>query len=134
METLNQRTNGRIGVGGPGKITPDGIEAKLINMSRNRPPLSAAQLAKEGNDIAKSAYVMAAIAEVAKNKCPVKKVTKKGDTTQDPKDWAKWTEEMSKYSRELAKAAQAKELDKVKDASAKLYSSCLSCHASFRDF
>jgi cytochrome c556 len=129
MKQLKLRDNGGIGIGQKGTITPDGIEAKLINLARNRPPLMKPQLEKESKDLAKAAYIMAAIAEVAKDKCPVKK--KMGD--KDPKDWAQWSEEMSKFSKELAKAAEAKDVDKVKTTSAKLNGACNACHGVFRD-
>jgi Cytochrome C' len=127
MKMLKLRANGGIGVGQPGAVTPDGIEAKLINISRK--PMPGPQAGKEGADLAKAAYIMAAIAEVSKTMCPVKKKT--GD--KDPKEWEKWNDEMSKYSRDLAKAAQAKNANQIKDAAAKLNSSCNSCHGVFRD-
>lgn len=128
MKNMKLRANGGLGVGAqPGAITPDGIEAKVIGMARKN--MTKGELEKQGAELAKAAYVIAAIAEITPAKAPVK--TKMGD--KDPKDWAKWSEDMSKFSRELAKAAQAKDPDKVKAAAANLNSSCNSCHGIFRD-
>jgi hypothetical protein len=128
MKQLKLRANGGIGIGPqPGSISPDGIEAKLIGMARK--PLPAAQLMKEGDDLAKAAYIMAAIAEIAKDRCPVKQ--KVGD--KDPKDWVKWSEDMHKLSKDVAAAAKAKDPAKLKTVAANLNSNCNSCHTVFRD-
>ncbi|HXG11731.1 MAG TPA: cytochrome c [Gemmataceae bacterium] len=127
MQQMKLRANGGIGIGSPGTVTPDGIEAKLIGMARK--PLPAGELNKAGPDLARAAYIMAAIAEVTKSKSPVK--TKMGE--KDPKDWAKWTEDMGKFARELAKASQAKDAAQVKAAATNLNSTCNNCHGVFRD-
>jgi cytochrome c556 len=128
MKQLKLRANGGMGIGEkPGTVTPDGIEAKLIGMARKG--LAPAELGKQGADIARAAYIMAAIGEVAKDKSPVKK--KMGE--KDPKDWAKWSEDMAKFGKELGDATKAKDAAKVKTAAANLNSSCNSCHGIFRD-
>lgn len=127
MKQLKLRANGGIGIGKEGTITPDGIEAKLIGVARKG--LTAGELDKQGADVAKAAYIMAAIAEFSKDKSPVKK--KMGD--KDPAVWAKLSVDMAKQAKELGDAAKAKDGAKLKTAAANLNSSCNTCHGIFRD-
>jgi hypothetical protein len=130
MDLMKPRGDGGLGVGSaPGKITPDGIEKKLIAMDKEKNPMTPAQLTAQGDALARMGEQMAAIAEVAKLKCPVKK--KEGD--KDPKDWAKWTDEMQKGSLEFANAAKAKDPARLKTVTRKLNSTCSECHSVFRD-
>ncbi len=107
------------------KISPDGIEAKLISLGKK--PMEK-QVAKESGPLTEMGYRVAAIAEVAKNKAPAK------DEGQKKKaDWIKWSEEMSKAGHEFSEAAKAKNAAGVKTAAAKLNRTCSDCHGVFRD-
>jgi cytochrome c556 len=128
MDQFKLRKSGGIGVGStPGAHTPDGIELKIINLGKKA--LAKSDLDKQADDIAKAAYVAAAIAELAQYKCPVQ--VKKGE--KDPKDWQKWSAGMKESALELAKAAKAKDPAKVHAAAGKLNSNCQNCHGVFRD-
>jgi hypothetical protein len=128
MKQLKLRTAGGIGIGDkPGAVTPDGIEAKLIGMARK--PLPPAELDKASADFAKAAYVMAAIAEICEDKCPLKE--KKGD--KDPKEWKQWSLDMKKYAVEVAEAAKKKDGAAVQAAARNLNSTCNNCHGIWRD-
>jgi Cytochrome C' len=128
MDLLKPRGDGGLGVGPkPGAITPDGIEKKLIDMGKK--PMTAAQVTTQADALARMADEVAAVAEVAQHKCPVKK--KEGD--KDPKDWQTWCQDMRQGGLDLADAAKAKDAAKVKTAVNKLNSTCSNCHAVFRD-
>jgi hypothetical protein len=128
MDLMKPRGDGGLGVGNaPGKVMPDGIEKKLLDMGKK--PLTAAQLNGQSDALARLGVQVAAIAEVAKLKCPVKK--KEGQ--KDPRDWAKWTEDMNKAALELADAAKAKDVAKLKTLTLRLNSTCSECHSVFRD-
>ena len=120
------RKKGGLGVGAkPGTIRPDGIEAKIISMSKK--PLPANQLQKESEDLIKMAEVSKAIAEIADRNAPQK------DEPKKPKaDWKKFNDLQKKSSKELIDAVKAKDPDKVLDATKNLYSSCTNCHSVFR--
>jgi hypothetical protein len=120
------REKGGLGVGAkPGTIRPDGIEAKIISMSKK--PLPANQLQKESEDLIKMAEVSKAIAEIADRNAPQK------DEPKKPKaDWKKFNDLQKKSSKELIDAVKAKDPDKVLDATKNLYSSCTNCHSVFR--
>lgn len=127
MHMLLPRAKKGEGVGEkPGVISPDGIEARFLNLGKK--PLPPKQLEKEGAALARAAYITAAIAEVAERKAPEKK-----EGTKDPKDWIAWTKDMKSASIELAKAARGKDPKIVKEAASKLNSSCSNCHGVFRD-
>jgi hypothetical protein len=128
MDLLKPRGDGGLGVGPkPGAITPDGIEKKLIEMGKK--PVTPAQATSQADALARMGDEVAAVAEVAQHKCPVKK--KEGP--KDPKDWQTWTEDMRQGGLDLADAAKAKDAAKIKTAVSKLNSSCSNCHAVFRD-
>jgi cytochrome c556 len=80
-------------------------------------------------DLARAAYIAAAVAEVAKDKCPVTK--KEGD--KDPKDWKNWVESMQKAALELADAAKTKKPSAVKAAADKVDGACKTCHKVFKE-
>jgi hypothetical protein len=127
MNLLALRSRKGLGVGAdPDKIKPDGIEAKLIGMGRK--PLPQAQLEKEAADLARMAYVIAAISEVARVKVP-----EKDEGQKKRKDWIMWSEEMRQSAEQLARAAKAKNAAETKTAAAKVNSSCNNCHGVFRD-
>ena len=127
MHRLVLRTKKGEGVGDkPGAISPDGIEAKFLNLGKK--PLPQKQLDKEADAIAKAAYITAALGEIAERKAPEKK-----EGTKDPKDWIAWSKDMKSASVELAKAARGKDPKMVKEAASKLNNSCSNCHGTFRD-
>jgi len=124
---VDPKTSG-LGVGKvPGAIKPDGIEAKIINMSKN--PMAPATLAKEQADIIRLAERTAAIASVAVHQCPVEK--KMGE--KDPAKWKMWMEEMHKASVDMIKAAKDKKPVDLRNATKRAYTTCTECHAVFRD-
>jgi hypothetical protein len=129
MALMRLRAKKGLGLGPtPGAIKPDGIEAMIINLGGRRTP-KPKDLAAQGKALEQAAYVTAAIAEVARDKCPVDK--KQGD--KDPQSWRTWSEEMYTSALELAQAAQAQNPMAVKAAATKLNASCNSCHTAFRD-
>jgi hypothetical protein len=130
MNTLERRDRAGkkmvFGVGKkPGAINPDGIEVKIQNMSRRPQPQKT--IDRESDDLVEMAYRTAAVAEVAKIKLPEEEGKKK------IKDWVDWCEAMRKSAIELAEAAKAKDPTRVKNAAAKLNSSCNDCHKVFKD-
>jgi hypothetical protein len=128
MDLLKPRGDGGLGVGPkPGGITPDGIEKKLLDMGKH--PVTAVQAGSQGDALARLGDQVAAVAEVAQHKCPVKK--KEGD--KDPKDWQTWCQDMRQGGLELADAAKAKDAAKIKAVVTKLNSNCSNCHSIFRD-
>jgi hypothetical protein len=132
MDLLKPRGDGGFGVGAKaGAITPDGIEKKLIDMGKQiqMGKLTPAQVTAQADALERLADRVAAVAEVAQHKCPVKK----REGQKDPQDWDKWTKEMRAGGLDLADAAKAKDAAKVKAAVNKLNSSCSDCHAVFRD-
>jgi hypothetical protein len=119
------RDKGGLGVGDKGKIKPDGIEAKIISMSKK--PMTAAVLEKEGPALIKMAEASKAIAEVAALNTPKK------DEPKKPKaDWTKYNDVQKKSAQQLIDAVKMKDPDKVLDATKNLYSSCTNCHSVFR--
>jgi len=124
---IEVKTSG-VGVGKePGKIKPDGIEAKIINMKRN--PMPAGVLASQQADLIRMAEITAAIASVSVHQCVVDK--KMGE--KDPAMWKKWMEDMHTSAVEMVKAAKAKNAVALRDAAKKAHDSCLDCHKVFRD-
>jgi hypothetical protein len=110
----------------PGEIKPDGIEAKITNISKKALP--AGQLEKESDALTEMGYRVAAIAEVAKIKAPAK-----DEGAKKKADWLTWADSMKKAADELAEAAKDKKPQEVKTAAAKLNSACNNCHGVFRD-
>ena len=128
MGLFRLRTKKGVGVGEkPGIIKPDGIEAQIMNLGKREPRKD--QLATEARDLARAAYITAAIAEIAQSKCPVE--SKQGD--KDPKSWKTWSDDMHKAALDLAKAAEGHKSKDVKTAANRLNSSCNACHAAFRE-
>jgi hypothetical protein len=117
-----------LGVGAkPGAITPDGIEAKIINMSKA--PMPAARLQKEQEALIQLAERTAAIASIGIHQCPVQ--APMGQKT--PAKWKELMEDMHKSSEQLIKALKDKNPAKVKEAARRLNANCNDCHAIFRD-
>jgi cytochrome c556 len=115
------------GVGPAGTIKPDGIEPKLRDLIKQK-SISKAQLEKEGDALLELANRTAAVAAVGQVAAPKKDLP--GKTI---KDWKEYSEDMGKFSRDLAKAVKARNPEAVKDAAGKLNGSCSSCHSKFRD-
>jgi hypothetical protein len=127
MHLLKPRKDKGLGIGAkPGAVKPDGIELKVIALAQTAP--TKKELDESSADLAKAAYVTAAIAEVALIKTPEKK-----EKDKDPKDWKTWAEGLKKGSMELADASKAKKPADVQKAAEKMDSSCKSCHKVFRD-
>jgi hypothetical protein len=119
--------SGGEGIGAkPGAIKPDCIEIKIQYLGKRVPPT---ELKNDGTALQRMAYLTAAIAEVAQNKCPVEKKT--GE--KDPAKWKKWTEDMRESALELAKAVKAADAAAVKKTAFRLDNTCRECHGVFRD-
>jgi cytochrome c556 len=115
-----------IGVGPkPGAILPDGIEAKLINLSRNVTPADMNKVA----DLKRMAEISAAVASVATH-LPNDKAKK---TKDDIKKWQDSFKEMHEGSLELIKALETKNRAQAKAAAMKLHGTCTRCHGDYRD-
>jgi cytochrome c556 len=115
---------GGLGFGAtPGANTPDGIEAKLENMSKR--PMPASDLAKQADDISRMAAITGAIAEVTL-------IKPQGKNAAEKFDWQQYTKDMRTWSAKMAAAAQAKNPKDLKTAAANLNSTCTDCHKKFR--
>lgn len=112
----------------PGAITPDGIEAKILNLATGKKQIPEKQLEKEADALARAGYISAAIAEVAIKFAPDRK-----EGAKDPKEWIAWSKDMKAASIEFAEAAKARKGKEVKAAAVKLNNSCSACHSVFRD-
>jgi hypothetical protein len=97
----------------------DGMEARIINLSKKA---TKDELAKQEKDLVQMANRSAAIAEVAIAKPPKPNL----------KDWKEWSEKMSKSSQELAKAVKDGDPKAVKSAAGDLAGTCTDCHAKYR--
>jgi hypothetical protein len=128
MNLLKLRRPGAkvVGLGiGPnaGKITPDGIEAKIISLKSK--PMAIGEQA----DLIRMAEITAAVAATATHQCNVdSKMGKK-----DPALWKTFTRDMYDSSQDLIKALKTKNIVGVKSAANKLSTTCSSCHEIFRD-
>jgi hypothetical protein len=126
MHLFKPRKDKGLGIGAKaGAIKPDGIELKVIALAMNAPPQK--ELDESSADLARAAYVAAAIAEVALTQTDEKAKGK------NPKDWKNWAEGMRQGAIELADAAKAKKPADVKKAAEKMDTNCKSCHKVFRD-
>jgi cytochrome c556 len=129
MGLLKLRSREGLGLGPRGGAYPakeDGIEAKIMALASKELP--AAQLKTQAADLEKAAYVVAALAHVSEAHTPARKVGAK-----DPKDWAKFTEEMKRGSMGLAAAVKKGSPAEVKKVASKLNASCNACHEIFRN-
>ncbi len=116
---------GGLGIGAkPGAITPDGIEAKLINMGR-RVTTSDMKNAKELKEMADitaaggaTTYHLAP-SKVKKNAAKLAK-------------WQKAAKDMYEQGIALSKARKAEDKVAAKAAAKKLNLACVSCHNDFR--
>ncbi len=110
----------------PGKILPDGIEAKIMGFSKKAPTKAA--VSKDADAYMQMAYRSAAIGEFA-----AKKATEKDMGDKKVKDWNTWAADMRAGSIELANAFKAQDPAKIKTAASKVYQNCTQCHGVFRD-
>jgi len=110
-----------IGVGEtPGAVVPDGLEAKLINLSKRVQPADLAKTA----DLKRMAEISAAIAAITIH-------MPNDNVKQVPgvlKKWQKFSREMHDTSKDLIKALDGKDRAKIKAAVMKLQNSCTECH------
>jgi hypothetical protein len=126
MQTLKLRSQGGVGFGPkPGAFTPDGIEAKLINMRR---ALSDKDLNAQADSWMHAADLMAAVAEVA-----IAKGAPKLGGKRKAEDWATWSKDMRDAALGLRGAVEKKNPADVKDWVVKLNTSCNNCHAIWKD-
>jgi cytochrome c556 len=127
MYAFKLRSAGGLGIGPKADaIKPDGIEAKLINLSKKE--LAKGAVGTEAPDLEKTAQVCEAMSYVTEAFAPKKKV---GD--KDPKDWAQFTMEMRTAAADLAKAAGKKDGKGITAAAKNLTAACNNCHGEFRD-
>jgi hypothetical protein len=114
-----------IGVGDkPGSIKPDGIEAKIINMSLR---VTQADL-KHARDLARMAKVTAAVAAVATHMPNVKARR----TPADIRKWQKYSREMQGASLRLAESLKSTDAAAIRKAATKLLDNCTNCHNDYR--
>jgi len=112
MHLFKPRKDKGLGIGAKaGAVKPDGIELKVIALAMNEPPKK--ELEESSADLARAAYVAAAIAEVALVQ------TEEKAKGKSPKDWKNWAEGMRQGAIELADAAKAKKPADVKKAAEK---------------
>ncbi len=111
----------------PGAIKPDGIEAKIISLTKV--PMIKATLEKQQADLIRMAEITAAIASVATHQPTV--TEKQGK--KDPKVWKELSKDMYESSKELIKALKDKDPVAVKNTANKLNGTCTECHSIFRD-
>jgi hypothetical protein len=131
MHLMNKRdAAGKAKVFGIGKkpnaINPDGIEAMIQNLSKK--PRPQTQIEKESPALVEMAYRIAAIATIAHAKPPEKDEPKKKKA-----DWMEWSADLEKTAISMADAAKAKKPVDVKNAAAKVNTTCNTCHAAFKD-
>jgi hypothetical protein len=122
MRAYKPRAKGGIGVGAKG----ESIELKIIGLSKRALP--KAEVGKQKGDLEQIAKISKAISEVTHHYTP--KGKKPG---KDPKDWTKYTDEMTKGAEELARAVKSGDARAIKTAATNLNASCTNCHGTFRD-
>jgi hypothetical protein len=130
MYSFKPRDKNGVGIGEkPGTVTPDSIELYLLlKMGKGKRP--ALELEKNRDAFIKMAQITGDIAEITEFYKP-----KKNAPGKMIKDWEKFTKEMQEGSKDLLKALDPKKPDpaKVFEAAQRLNSSCVDCHAMFRD-
>lgn len=100
----------------------EGIEKEFLSLGGQRKMLTTAQMSDK---LVLMAYKSALVAEVSRAHVAVAKNKKK--------DWLQWTDDMRKYSLEVAEAVQGKKAKEVKFALEKANASCNACHKVFKD-
>jgi hypothetical protein len=126
MYVFQPRSLGGVGVGKEGEINPDGIEPKLINLSKKE--LKPAAATKEGPALEKMAEITQTMAAATEAYKPKNKVEEK-----DPKDWMQFSKDMESAAADLARAAKSGDTKGIKSAAILLNKSCTSCHLKFRN-
>ena len=114
-----------LGVGKvPGAILPDGIEAKILNLSKRVQPTDLQKAA----DLKRMAEVAAAVAGIAVH-MPNDDAKKSKETT---KKWQDYSKDMHDASKDLIKSLDGKNPAQIKEAALKLQNACTACHNDFR--
>ncbi len=119
------RTRGGLGVDSRPAKNVDGIEARLMALSRK--PMTQADLEKHADEIARAAYATAVLGQITHALAP-----EKDDGKKKRAEWIAWSEEMRDAARQLAEAARAKNPKEVRAAASKVNATCTSCHDVFR--
>jgi hypothetical protein len=123
MDLFKKRDKGGIGVGAKaGVAVPDGVEAKIQNLSKEAP--SATTLKKESEALEDMGYVIAAVGMVTKGKPPAKT---KG------KDWSGWCDEIIEGGKKLSAAAKGSNAADLKTIAGKINNACNACHSAYRN-
>jgi hypothetical protein len=125
-KTEGKGTSG-IGIGKtPGAILPDGIEAKILNLSK---AVRKGDLEK-ADDLKRMAEIAAAVAGITIH-MPNEDAKK---TQQDTKKWQEYSKDMHDASKELIKSLDGKSSNpaQVKAAALKLQNACTACHNDYR--
>jgi hypothetical protein len=99
-----------------------GVERDLINLGGQRKPFTPAQMSDK---LVLLAFKTALIAEVAK--------AHEDQGEKKKKEWLRLTDDMRRYSLELADTVKAKKAKETKTVLNKLNTSCNDCHTTFRD-
>jgi cytochrome c556 len=127
MQAFKPRSKGGLGIGPtPDAIKPDGIEQKLIDLGKSKRGLTKADLAKQGDALARAAEATKAISDVALFYADK-------DGKKNPTKWKQFAGDMKKSAEDLATAAHKSDADAIKKSVNKLNASCNDCHADFRD-
>jgi len=114
-----------LGVGNqPGAIVPDGIEAKILNLSKRVQPADLGKAA----DLKRMAEISAAVAGIAVH-MPNDDAKKTKEAT---KKWQDYSKDMHDASKDLIKSLDGKNPAQVKEAALKLQNACTACHNDFR--
>jgi hypothetical protein len=125
MIAFKPRNKGGFGIGPKGAVTPDGIEQKIINMSKRA--LTPPQVGKQKEPLIEMTERAKAIAEITQHYMPPKKAG------ANPANWKKYTQEMKKSADDLAGALKGGNPAQIKSAATDLNASCTNCHSDFRD-
>src|SRR5262245_20414975 len=126
MHAFKPSPKGGIGYDAAPKGPTDGIELKVINLSKRE--LSAADLAREKQALVKLAYINAANADVAVKFAPAAPKGGKG-----AKEWNGYAADMKKAALDLSAAAKGGDAARLKKAAANKTNACNGCHGDFRD-
>jgi hypothetical protein len=120
------KSRARKGIGTGPASPEDGIETKIIALSKQAP--TAATLKKEKADLLRVAHVNVAVSEMARLYKPKK--ARQGKTR---KDWLKYCDDLKQGAEDLIKAVKANDPKAVQRGAAALQAACNRCHEDFRD-
>jgi len=116
---------GGLGVGNqPGAIKPDGIEAKILNLSKRVQPADLDKAA----DLKRMAEISAAVAGIATH-MPNEDAKKSKEAT---KKWQDYSKDMHDASKDLIKSLDGKNSAQIQLAAKKLQDACTACHNDYR--